>query len=294
MTRAEKILQEITGKPPKPYMRMPFGARNPRVLKIVGDLGYRSIFWSLDSADWREGWTAPMVQERVIEMTGNGFIVVHHSSPAATADSLDAIIKALKQKGFQLVTVSALLAQQGGASIQATTPGYEPDDLQDLASQGIPTLYRGLQLRAVAVPSLARLMAAAKADGVDLTVLSAYRSYQEQQAVYQREVAASGQAKADRVVARAGHSQHQLGTAVDFTARSVSMDLAEAFGETAEGRWLAANAHRFGWVISYPKGKEHITGYAYEPWHYRYLGESAAADIALRGVTMEEYLSARR
>lgn len=312
MTKAEEILKGVTGRLPKPYMRMPFGARNPRVLKIVGDLGYRSIFWTLDSGDWREGWTPQMVQERVLGNLGNGYIVVHHSSPTTTSESLDTIIRTIKERGFQLVTVSALLGQQGGAGFRTATPdqapdgddllalvnkqvrlpdGYEPAGLQDLTAAGVPTLYRGLHLRSVAVPALSRLLAAAKADRVELTVLSAYRSYQEQQAIYQREVAAQGQTRAERMVARPGHSQHQLGTTVDFTAKSVGFDLSESFGETPEGRWLLANAPRFGFVLSYPRGKEAITGYAYEPWHYRFIGEDAAADLTRRGVTLEEYLA---
>lgn len=316
MNQAEEILRGITGKTTKPYMRMPFGGRDARVLRIVGGLGYRSIYWTLDSGDWREGWTPDMVREQVLGNVGNGYVVVHHSSPVATSASLETIIRTLKERGFQLVTVSTLLGQQGGgvsyrtASPDQTPDGdylfalvnkqvhlaedYVPGDLRDFTANGVPALYRGMQLRGVAATPLARLAAAAKSDGLELSVLSAYRSYQEQGFIYQREVVAQGQAQAERVVALPGHSQHQLGTTVDFTARSVSLDLSESFGETAEGRWLMANAHRFGFVMSYPKGKEHITGYAYEPWHYRYIGENAAADLMRRGITLEEYLSASR
>ncbi|MBI4498361.1 MAG: D-alanyl-D-alanine carboxypeptidase family protein [Chloroflexi bacterium] len=314
MTKAEEILRGITGTSSKPFMRMPFGARNPRVLKVVGDLGYRSIYWTLDSGDWREGWTPQMVQDRVLSNVSNGSIVVHHSSPVTTSESLDTIIRTLTERGYQIVTVTALLGQSGGAAggggpgevadgsdllalvnKQTALPAsYAPADLQDLAAAGIPTLYQGLRLRAVAVPALDRLMTAAKADGVQLVVLSSYRSYQEQQAIYQREVAAQGRVQAERLVARPGHSQHQLGTTVDFTARSVNFDLTETFGDTREGRWLLQNAHRFGFVLSYPKGKEEVTGYAYEPWHYRFIGVEAAVDLQRRGITLEEYLVSRR
>jgi D-alanyl-D-alanine carboxypeptidase len=106
---------------------------------------------------------------------------------------------------------------------------------------------------------------------VTLVFSSAYRSYEYQAEVYARHVREMGQAAADRASARPGHSQHQLGTVVDFG----SID--NSFAESMAGLWMAANAGRFGFSLSYPKGAEGQTGYDWESWHYRYVGKAAAA-----------------
>src|SRR5204863_3303230 len=120
MEKAENVLKSITGKTTKPLMRMPFGARDRRVWQVVGNAGYRSVYWTLDGADWRDGWTAAMVRDRVLREVGNGFIVVDHSSPPATADALDEIIRTLKERGYQIVPVSTLIGQGGGAAFKST------------------------------------------------------------------------------------------------------------------------------------------------------------------------------
>ena len=96
-----------------------------------------------------------------------------------------------------------------------------------------------------------------------------------------------------RQSARPGHSEHQMGTTMDITSPSVGNDLVSAFGDTPEGKWLAANAHTFGFVMSYPPGKEATTGYIYEPWHFRYVGKAEAAAVRASGLTLHEYLLKR-
>ena len=125
---------------------------------------------------------------------------------------------------------------------------------------------------------------AAYADGISLYIISGYRSYYTQQAIYNNYVSYDGVAGADRYSARAGHSEHQTGYAFDLNS------LEESFGETAEGRWLADNCYKYGFIIRYPKGKEPITGYMYEPWHVRYLGKDIATSVYNSGLTLEEYL----
>lgn len=166
-------------------------------------------------------------------------------------------------------------------------PDYEPPDL--VAITGVPAVNPGLRLRAVALEALRRLVAAAHAEGLQLVVSSAYRSYQTQVATFNYWVRVLGEARAARVSARPGHSEHQLGTTVDLTSPRVNYQLSEAFGQTPEGRWLQANAHRFGFVMSYPAGQEEITGYDYEPWHYRYVGVEVATWVHEAGISLEEY-----
>lgn len=128
---------------------------------------------------------------------------------------------------------------------------------------------KGMQLRKPARDALVRMAESARNDGITLVISSAYRSYDYQKKVYAENAAEMGEAEAARVSALPGHSQHQLGTAIDFGT------INDGFAETAQGRWLAANAGRFGFSLSYPMGMEHVTGYKWESWHYRYIGTSA-------------------
>jgi D-alanyl-D-alanine carboxypeptidase len=150
-----------------------------------------------------------------------------------------------------------------GHALPAT---YHPEDLTELAGGSYGVSRRGLMLRRAAAQALEEMAAGARAAGVTLTASSAYRPYSYQVEVYNRNVRESGQAAADRESARPGHSQHQLGLVVDFG----SID--DSFAETKGGRWLLANAGRFGWSLSFPDGYEAVTGYRWESWHYRYVG----------------------
>ena len=142
----------------------------------------------------------------------------------------------------------------------------------------------------IVMPHLLALLEAAAADGHRLAVVSSYRSYATQAETFQYHVGNLGLEQASRVSARAGHSEHQLGTTVDFSSTTVGYELTQAFGDTPEGRWLAGRAHEFGFVLSYPEGLEDVTGYDYEPWHFRWVGQRMAEDVRARGLTLGEYL----
>jgi D-alanyl-D-alanine carboxypeptidase len=150
---------------------------------------------------------------------------------------------------------------------------YEPDDLVELVNKSYRVNRAGMTLRKEAEAALEEMAAAARADSLTLLASSAYRSYQYQQEVYERNVRSMGQEEADKVSARPGHSQHQLGLVIDFG----SID--DSFARTNEGKWLLANASHFGWSLSFPQGYEEITGYSWESWHYRYVGTQLAAFI---------------
>ena len=150
---------------------------------------------------------------------------------------------------------------------------YEPDDLVDIKGGSYRVSRQDLSLRRRAAESLEEMAAAAAGEGLILTASSSYRSYAYQVEVYARNVRDLGREEADRESARPGHSQHQLGLIVDFGS------ISDAFAQTAEGVWLAANASRFGWSLSYPDGYEEITGYRWESWHYRYTGVEIAQFI---------------
>jgi zinc D-Ala-D-Ala carboxypeptidase len=169
-------------------------------------------------------------------------------------------------------------------------PTYVPDDLVPLRSYGVPTLGSDvLRLRDAAAEHLGRLVEAAARDGVELVVASAYRSYEEQQISHKRLASVYGSG-ADGMSATPGHSQHQLGTAVDFTNAAVNYQVWLPFGETTAYRWLEHHAQEYGFVLAYPRGKEEETGYRWEPWHYRYVGVENAQRLEKSGVSLQEFL----
>jgi D-alanyl-D-alanine carboxypeptidase len=161
--------------------------------------------------------------------------------------------------------------------------GYEPDDLVELKNGIYGVSREGMMLRNSAASSLEEMSAAAKYEGFTLTVSSAYRSFDYQALVYERNVRSMGQKEADRESARPGFSQHQLGLVIDFGS------ITDAFAQTPEGKWLSANALRFGWSLSYPEGYEDITGYRWESWHYRYTGKETAQFIDSYFDGMQQY-----
>lgn len=168
--------------------------------------------------------------------------------------------------------------------------GYEP---HDLVTVDVPTVLENPeinQLREDASLALSDMFAAARSDGINLYARSGYRSYNTQSTLYNNYIEDHGQEAADRFSAEPGSSEHQTGLAMDVTSESVNFELAEAFGETEEGAWVRENAHEFGFIIRYPEGAEEITGYMYEPWHLRYLGEAVATDVYDSGLTYEEYI----
>jgi len=152
------------------------------------------------------------------------------------------------------------------------SPDYVPDDLVML-EESVYLLIRPEPLRRAALESLEKMSAAARKEGVTLAVSSAYRSYEYQTKVYNRNVRELGQKLADLESAQPGSSQHQTGLTVDF------YPVNESFATTTAGRWLVANASRFGWSLSFPRGYEEVTGYKWECWHYRYVGLDIAKFI---------------
>ncbi|MFD1213606.1 D-alanyl-D-alanine carboxypeptidase family protein [Arthrobacter sp. GCM10027362] len=148
----------------------------------------------------------------------------------------------------------------------------------------------GLKVRAEAADAYKKLSRAAKADGVAITLVSGYRSYAQQESLYNDYVRQYGQQVADTLAARPGFSEHQTGLAVDIGNPSGSCALAECFESTPAGRWAAAHAEEYGFVIRYPKGSGEVTGYSYEPWHLRYVGPALAKEFELSGeATLEEF-----
>lgn len=145
------------------------------------------------------------------------------------------------------------------------------------------------QLKKEAYEAFVKMADAASKEGLGLYIRSPYRSYNTQLGLYQSYVNANGQKEADTYSARAGYSEHQTGLAMDVMAKAnVTADLG-TFESTNEFTWIKQHCYEYGFILRYPKGKENITGYIYEPWHYRYVGVDVAKKIKELNITYEEY-----
>jgi D-alanyl-D-alanine carboxypeptidase len=170
---------------------------------------------------------------------------------------------------------------------------YKPDDL---VYPDVPFTYKEKiekrMMRQVAAEALEKLFAGAKKDGVNLAGVSAYRSYATQTSVFNSYVKKDGEEKAKTYSAVPGHSEHETGLAIDVAGSDGKCAIEDCFAGTKEANWLANHAAEYGFILRYPKGKEAITGYQYEPWHIRYVGADISKTIADKGLTLEEYYHA--
>ena len=166
---------------------------------------------------------------------------------------------------------------------------YRP---KDLVSVGKANIGGSGKVRQIIIADLKAMTKAARNAGKGIAVRSAFRSYSDQQSVFAGWVAKSGYQDALKYSARPGHSEHQLGTTIDF--RSASSQAApwdySDWATSGPGRWMKNNAWKYGFVMSYPKGKFSKVCYGYEPWHYRYVGRTLAEKIHDSGLTPREYL----
>lgn len=162
---------------------------------------------------------------------------------------------------------------------------FEPKDLVSIDKKYKKSSYN-YKLRKPAQEALYKMIDAAAKDGIKLWVVSAYRTESTQASLFNNSKKNDGLAHALIYSAKPGHSEHQLGLAVDINLASSKAH----FENTKEYEWLKNNAYKYGFIERYPKGKEFITGYGFEPWHYRYFGIELATDLYLDGSTYEEYL----
>ncbi len=168
---------------------------------------------------------------------------------------------------------------------------YKPSDL---VVPNVSFSYSGVleqsYMRAPAAKQMEKMFAAAKKEGVTLNAVSGFRSGARQKVLYNNYVARDGKAAADQYSARPGHSEHQTGLTFDISSPSVGNGLTAALGDTKEGKWIANNAAKYGFIVRYDRGFQSRTGYTYEPWHIRYVGVDVATQIKNNGQTLEEYM----
>lgn len=163
--------------------------------------------------------------------------------------------------------------------------GYYYGDLVTMSTRY--SISGGQKLNSEAYDAFKKLVEAGEEEEVYIRNLSAYRSYSRQSTIYNNYKKEHGLEWTDKWSARAGHSEHQTGLALDVTKKG--MNTFTGFENTKEFTWISNNAHKFGFVLRYPKSKSYITGYGYEPWHYRYVGVDVATYIYENNITFEEY-----
>ena len=169
-------------------------------------------------------------------------------------------------------------------------PSYKAEDLEPIKYYAADHNKYTRFMRAEAAEAFHRLVETAAEEGIDIVMTTAYRSYEFQQILWDNYVAQKGEEEANKTSARPGESEHQTGLAVDLSTSEIDYRNSSDFADTAAGRWVAENAHKFGFILRFPEDKTDITGYSYEPWHIRYVGLTAAADIYEENLTLEEYL----
>ncbi|HEY5549897.1 MAG TPA: M15 family metallopeptidase [Candidatus Saccharimonadales bacterium] len=232
---------------------------------MIGLVEFAAIWWQLDNNESRS--------------TGNGSGQTNQSVNQPIAGSFDKTRYSINEASSIWVVVN-----KG----RVLSSSYIPDGL---TAPNISLRYSAknseMRLRADAAKSLEELVSVAAKDGIYLRLASGYRSYSSQSTIYAREVKTYGQVQADRQSARPGHSEHQTGLAADLSPKDGRCEIADCFASTPEGKWLAGNAYRFGFILRYPPSQEEQTGYRYEPWHYRYVGNELAAAINQIGQTLE-------
>lgn len=162
---------------------------------------------------------------------------------------------------------------------------YEPDNLVNVNTR----TNQKILMEKEAAEKLQEMFKAAENDGIELVPVSAYRTYDYQKNVFDQSVKSQGIEYTKRYVAVPGYSEHQTGLAIDVGSPE-DTTLTDNFENTNAFRWLQKNMHDYGFILRYPKGKENITGYKYEPWHIRYVGKDVAKKIQETGLTLEEFM----
>lgn len=168
---------------------------------------------------------------------------------------------------------------------------YAPSDLRvpNVALRSNST-EEETKMRDAAATGLEEMFAAAKKESINLLLASGYRSFTLQTSVYNRYVSTQGQATADSQSARPGYSEHQTGLAVDVGAANRTCEIQSCFANTQEGKWVAENAYKYGFVVRYQNGTESTVGYIYEPWHIRFVGKTLSTEIKKQNYpTLEKF-----
>lgn len=241
---------------------------------------------------WR-GWAAAIAATgavTVVACSGGSTPPASTSTPAPTSVATSAPTAAVTGSAAACVVGAGEPDLRVVDKQRGLAASYVPGDLVRLDDAWVAPGFAGQRLRPQTATALVALLRDAEAQGMKMRVRSTFRSYEEQVTTFQYWVGRLGEAQAKRESAPAGHSEHQLGTTADLAVASINWELIEEFGGTPEGKWLAANAHRYGFALSYPQGGEAETGYIWEPWHIRYVGKPCAEAWKNGGLILVRFL----
>lgn len=246
-------------------------------------------------------WTSAVLLGALAWLPGcqDGKASASPASPAATASPApsgkDVKVKNSLEDTIAVSGGKAVVTNANDLAVVVNKKRALPDNYApgDLVEPKVPFPFKEKvekrMMRSEAAKALEKLFALALKDNIKLYGVSGYRSYATQKAIFSGNVKNMGEDEASKISAIPGQSEHQTGLAIDVSSESAKFALDETFGTTTEGKWLAAHAQEAGFIIRYPKGKEQVTGYSYEPWHIRYVGEEIAKEIHDKGITLEEY-----
>lgn len=167
----------------------------------------------------------------------------------------------------------------------ALNSDYEPNDLVKV---NVESTKDNIYMSEIAAENLENMFKAAKEDGINLYIVSGYRSSSYQNNLYYRSLKRRGREYTEKYVAKASQSEHQTGLAADISSESIGYKLISAFEHTEEGRWLDKNAYKYGFILRYKKDRVEDTGYGFEPWHFRYVGKDIAKYIYENDLILED------
>ena len=272
---SSKVSVTVTGKPKVEKISLDF---NEKTIAVGETVMPRVTMTPLDADTLAEEWTSS--DESIATVDKDGIITAHAKGECeikVTSVSNKDVIETVK------ITVTDNKEKEGEKE-PVTEETYIQGVLVVNKTYGLPESYAPGGLTSECREAFNELKAAAAEDGITIYISSGYRSYQEQKALHQSYVDSVGEAAADVFSARAGYSEHQTGLAIDCN------EVSDSFIGTPEAQWLAQHCYEYGFIIRYPQGKESITGYKYEPWHIRYVGEELAKELNDSGLTIEEYL----
>lgn len=215
------------------------------------------------------------------------FVFEENAEAELGPSEIVALVNANRDRDYYTETEAANL--ENGDLLLVNKYYYLDHDFEvDLVEQDARYGSVGGQMEVETYAAFEEMFQAAATDGYQLYVTSGYRGYEEQEEVFASYLAEGDEEYALKYAAKPGYSEHQTGRAIDvFTPGETT----SSFAYSPVAAWLAENAYEYGFILRYPESKEDLTGYNYEPWHYRYVGREAAAEIQARGITLEEYVA---
>lgn len=254
-------------------------------IAIIITLSYASIAFLSQASEATFAYEHYFDDEDPDSKSGYDYINAHKSEGRDLGKSEDVIFTVPAKLDTTPSSITALVNKE-----LRLPEEYIPEDLV------VPNVYFNFnhfdekkQMRSEAGKALEELFEGAAKEDIILCGVSGYRSYQRQYEIFTNNVRTKGMEHTSKYSAVPGYSEHQTGLSIDVSSKSVNYRLDSSFAETAEGKWLAENAHHYGYIIRFPEGKSKITGYSYEPWHIRYVGKDLATFLYKNDLTLEEY-----